>query len=115
MKGAVNAAVFRYAVVVFRPRILPTGFEFLERNFVGSIAINLVGAQKDEDRFGTVEAGGFEQIDCADRVHFKVQDGDVARLVVGGLSRAVNDEIKALSPKERFEADCGRGYRDCGG
>jgi hypothetical protein len=59
MQRAVNAAVFRYAVVVFRPRILPPGFQFLKRDFVGSIAINLVGAEKDEDRFGTVEAGGF--------------------------------------------------------
>ena len=114
MQRAVNAAVFRNAVVVFRSRILPAGFQFLERDFVGGVAINLVGAQKDENRFGTVEAGGFEKIDRAESVDFEIQNGDVARLVVGGLSGAVNDEIEALRAEEGFHARCGRECPDRG-
>jgi hypothetical protein len=41
-----------------------------------------------------METGGFEKIKGAESVDFKIEDGDIARLVVRGLRSAVNNEIE---------------------
>ena len=96
MERLVDPAIFADAVVVFWPGVFPARFELLEGKLVGGVAIDLIGAQKDEDRLGTMEARGLEQVDRAKRINFKIKNGDVACFVVGGLSRTVNDEIEAL-------------------
>jgi hypothetical protein len=50
MKGPVNTTVFTDAVVVLGARVLPTGVELREGELVGSIAVNLVGTEENEDR-----------------------------------------------------------------
>ena len=96
MERLVDPAIFADAVVVFWPGVFPAGFELLEGKFVGGVAIDLIGAEKDEDRFGTMEARGLEQVDRAKRINFKIENGDIARFVVGRLRGTVNDQIEAL-------------------
>src|ERR1700741_1950121 len=103
MKRAVDAAVFIYTFVVFWPGIFPPGFQFLQRNFVGSIAVNLVGAQKNENRLGTMEARGFEKIHGAQRVDFKIENRDIAGLIVRRLPGPVHDQVETLRTEERLE------------
>ena len=52
-----------------------------------------------------MEARGFEQIDRAERIHFKIENGNVPRFVVGGLRSAMNDEIEAVGAEQSFHAD----------
>src|SRR6516165_884203 len=103
MECLVDPAIFLDAVVVFWPGIFPAGFELLKRKFVRDVAINLVGAKKDEDRFGAMKARGFQKIDRAERVYFKVKNRDIARFVVRGLCGTVNDQIEPLRTEESFE------------
>src|SRR3974390_397547 len=105
MQGTVDAALLGDAVVVFRTRVLPAGFQFLERKFVGRVAVDFVGAEQNEHRFGAMEAGSLEKIDRAEGVDFEIEDGDIARLVVGRLGGAVNNQIKAIGTKEGFKTD----------
>ena len=65
MKRAVDAAIFIDAVEVFGTGVFPAGFEFLQREFVGGIAVDLVGAETNENRLRTMKTGGFEKIDRA--------------------------------------------------
>ena len=41
-----------------------------------------------------MKARGFEQIDRTQRVYFKIENGDIARLIVRRLRGAMNDEIE---------------------
>ena len=50
-----------------------------------------------------MEARGFEKIHGAERVHFKIENGNVTSFVVGGLGSAVNDQIETVRTKKRFE------------
>jgi len=84
MKGAVNTAVLTDALVVLGSGVVPAHFELLEREFVRSIAVNLVGTEENEDRIRTMETGGFEEIEGAESVDFKIKDGDIACLVIRG-------------------------------
>ena len=114
MQRAVDAAIFGDAVVVLWAGIFPAGFQFLEGEFVGRVTINLVGAQKNEDRFGAMKARGFEKIDRAEGVDFKIENGDIPRLVVRRLRRTVNDQIEAAERGRGLPVRPGRGCRDYG-
>src|SRR5208337_3791918 len=105
MKCTIDAAIFANTVVVFGSGIFPAGFKLRNRKLVWAVAVNFVGAEKNEGCFGTMEASGFEQIDCSKRVHFKIYNGYVPRLVVRRLCGAVDDQIERLRSKERFEGD----------
>jgi hypothetical protein len=59
MECLIDPAIFLDAVVVFWPGVFPAGFELLKREFVRNVAIDLVGAKKDEDRFGGNEGARF--------------------------------------------------------
>ncbi len=105
VKRAVNAAIFGDAVKILGASVFPTRGKFDERNFVGSVAINFVGAKEKENGFGAMLAGGFEEIDGAEGVDFKIENGNVASFVVRRLRGAVNDEIEAARA-EKF-VECG--------
>ena len=49
-------------------------------------------------------ARGFEQIHRAQRVHFKIEQGDVRRLVVRGLRGAMDDQVEAIFAEQRHHA-----------
>ncbi len=105
MKRAVNAAIFGDAVKILGARVFPASGKFDERNFIGGVAVNFVGAEEKENGFGAMLASGFEEIDSAEGVDFKVENGNVAGFVVRGLRGAVNDEIEAARAEEFVE--CG--------
>ena len=105
MQRAVNAALFVDAVKIFGARIFPAGLEFLQRKFVRSVTVNLIGAEKDENGVWAMEMRGFQEIDGAKSVDFKIEDGDVAGLVMGRLGGAVDDQVKAMGTKERLKGD----------
>jgi len=48
-------------------------------------------------------AGGFEQIESAERIDLKIENGNVAGFVVGRLSGAVNDQLEAIGFEKLFE------------
>ena len=50
-----------------------------------------------------MKARGFQQIDRAERVYFKVENRDIARFVVRRLCGTVNDQIEPLRTEESFE------------
>src|SRR5215470_7806905 len=93
---AVNAAIFANAAEILRARVVPPRGKFLQRNFVGSVAVNLVSAHEKENRFGAVLTRGFEKIERSEGVNFEIEDGNVPRLVVRRLRGAVNDQIETL-------------------
>jgi hypothetical protein len=62
MKRPVNTAAFTDAVEVLGARVLPTGFAFVERQFVRSIAVNLVGTEENEGRIWAMETSGFKEM-----------------------------------------------------
>ena len=47
-----------------------------------------------EHGLGTVLAGRFQKVDCSDGVHLEVEQRDFASLVVRGLRRTMNDDVK---------------------
>src|ERR1700687_6132563 len=105
MERAVDAAIFIDAVEVRRARVIPAGFEFLEGNFVGGIAVNLIGTEKNENRIWTMEPGGLKKIYGAKGIDFEIKDGDIAGFVMGGLRGAMDNQVETLGAKEGFESD----------
>jgi len=103
VEGSVDAAGFINAVKVFRAGIVPASGKFGEGNFVGGISIDFVGAEKDKDGFRRMLARGFEQVDGAERVDFKIENGDVASLVVRRLRGTVDDQIEAIRTEELLD------------
>ena len=84
---------------MLRLRIVPTRFQLDERYLVGRIAVDLVRAHVDEHCLTGVSPGALEQIDRPDRVHVEVVERNVARLVVGRLRCAVNDQFGRCLPE----------------
>ena len=105
MERAIDAAIFRDAVKIFGAGVFPASGKFSERNFVGSVAVNFVGAEKNENGIGRMLAGGFEEINGAESVDFKIENGNVAGFIVRGLRGAVNDEIEATRAKKFVESN----------
>jgi hypothetical protein len=52
-----------------------------------------------------VETHGLQKIHGAERVDFKIEDGDIASLVVRGLSSTMDNEIEAVGTEKRFQPD----------
>jgi len=103
VKRAIDAAIFRNAVKIFGACVFPARGKLDKRNFVGRVAVNFVSAKKKENGFGTMLASGFEEIDGAEGVDFKIEYGNIAGFVVRGLRGAVNDEIEAARAEKFVE------------
>ena len=73
--------------------VIPAGRQFLEPDPVGRIAINLVGAHVDERRFGAGVPRGFQQIQGANSVGFKIVEWNGGGAVMAGLRGGVDDGI----------------------
>ena len=72
MLGLVNRERLRDAVLVSRVRIVPAGGQFLERNAVGRVAIDLVRGHVDERRFQAMPPRRLEQVQCPHRVGVEI-------------------------------------------
>ena len=79
-------AGLRVGVVVSR-------WQFDQRQFVGDVAVDLVGAHQDEHGLGGVPARGFQQVERARGVDVEVIERAVLGQVVRGLSGAVDDQV----------------------
>jgi len=104
MQCPVDPARFVHAGKIFRPRVVIALFEFLQRDLIRRVAIHFVGAEKHEDRFRTVLPGGFEKVHGTQRIDFKIQQWNFARLVVRWLRRAMHDEVKSVRSKQLLYA-----------
>src|SRR5213078_1685990 len=104
VQAPVNPAGFVYTVVIFGIGIVIPRFQFRQRQLVGSVAVYLVGAHVDEHSIRTELPRGFEQIERADRIDFEVDEGHLARLVVGGLCGAVDNAVEPFLAKQREQS-----------
>ena len=103
MQRAVDPAIFGDAVVVLWPGYSQRVSSSLTGSSFGDIAVNLVGAHKNKNGLRAVEARGFQKIHGAERVDFKIENGNVAGFVVRGLRGTVHDQVEMLRTEERFK------------
>ncbi len=99
MQRPVDPARFGDAVIIFRPRIVVPGLEFLDRNLVGRVAVHLIRAEKNKDRIRAMLPRHLQQVDGAQCVDFEIQQGNFSRFVVGRLRRAMHNQVEALRGK----------------
>jgi hypothetical protein len=97
VEAAVDAHVLADAFVVFFLRVVPAGGKFVERDLVGGVAVDLVGAHEDEHRVaeGGVagQAGGLKEVERADGVDVEIVEGALGGEVVGRLRGGVDDQV----------------------
>jgi len=90
----VDGEVFRDAVRVGGIGIVPAGLEFLERDRIGAVTVDLVRGHVDEWSLRACAAGGLEHVEGADGIGIEVVEGDRCSAVVAGLGGGVNDGIR---------------------
>ena len=76
--------------------VVPAPCVLDERQAVGAIAIDLVGAEEAERRLAREVARRDQQVQRADGVDVEILVGNRCRLVVRGLRRGVDDEVRPL-------------------
>ena len=104
MQCLIDPACFGDTRKIFRPRVVVPLLQLLQGNLIRCIAINLVGAQKNENCLGQMLSCRFEEIHRPNCIHLEVEQWNLSRLIVRRLRRAVNDQIEALRSKEFFNA-----------
>ena len=90
--GLVDRERLGDAVLVGRVGVIPARGEFLQRDAVGGVAVNLVRAHVHERRLRRGLAGGLEHIQRADRVGVEVIERDRGGAVVARLGGGVDDD-----------------------
>src|SRR5258708_2306344 len=103
MQCLVDAARFTDTGEVFRPGVVVSRLQLLQRNFVWRIAVNLIGAHHYENRIAAMLPGSFQQINGAKRVNFKIENGNIAGFVVGRLCGAMDYQIEAVALEQFIE------------
>jgi hypothetical protein len=73
--------------------IVPAGLEFLQRNGVGTVTVDLIRRHVNEGCLGEGAAGSLEHIEGADGVRIEVVEWDGGRAVVAGLGGGVDDGV----------------------
>src|SRR5258708_37789078 len=96
MESLIYAAGLAHAGVIFGSRIVVAGFQLLQRNFVGRVTVDFVGAHENANSVAAMLACGFEEIDRSEGIDLKIKDGNVASLVVGRLRGAVHNQVEAI-------------------
>ena len=91
--GLVDGEFLGDAVRVGRIGIIPAGFQLGEGDGVGAVAIDLVCGHVDERRLRAGLAGGFQQIEGADRIGVEVVEWNGCGAVVGRLGGGVDDGV----------------------
>src|ERR1700730_12792143 len=92
----VNPAILIDSVIIFRARVVPSRFELFQRQLVRRISIHLVCAKQREHRLWRMEPRAFQQMDGAKRIHFKIQNRNIFRLIVRWLCRAMYYQIEPM-------------------
>lgn len=91
--GLINGEVLGDAIRVDGIGVVPAGFQFGQCDGVGPVAVDLVGGHVDERRLRAGLAGGFEQVEGADRVGVEVVERDGGSTVVRRLGGGVDDGV----------------------
>src|SRR5882724_2190427 len=99
MESLIDAAGLAHSGTILRPRIVVAGFQLLQRNFVGRVTVDFVGAHENENSVAAMLPCGFEEIDRSEGIDLKIKDGNIASFVMGRLRSAVNNQIEVI----RFE------------
>ena len=68
-----------------------------EREAVGRVAVDLVGAREEEDRLRAVAPGGLQEVQGSVGVDGEVRVGLAGRPIVGRLRRRVDDHLDCLA------------------
>jgi len=92
---AVDAEVFGDAIGVGGVVVVPAGRQLAEANFVGGVAVDLVGRHVGKDGLGRGTARGLQQVQGADGVDVEVVEGARGGQVVAGLRGSVDDQLGA--------------------
>lgn len=92
--GLVDGEILRDAVRIGRIVVVPAGFQLLQGDGVGSVAIDLVGGKMGEGALRASLAGSLQQVQGSHRVHVEVIERDVRRAVVRRLGGGVNDGVR---------------------
>src|SRR6185369_16099701 len=101
MQRTIDPALFTNAVKIPWLGVVVTSLKFNQRQFVRRVPVNLVRTHVYEDGLGTALASSLKQIDSSDRVYVKVNERNVARLVVRGLSCAMNNQVERRRLEQR--------------
>src|SRR5258706_14922908 len=96
MESLIYAAGLAHAGVIFGSRIVVAGFQLLQRNFVGRVTVDFVGAHENANGVAAMLACGFEEIDRSEGIDLKIKDGNVASIVVGRLRGPANNQVLAI-------------------
>ncbi len=87
-------------MLIGRVVIIPAGRRFFQTNGIWRIAINLVCRHKNERRFGTKAAAGFQQIHGAHGIGIEIVKRHGCSQVMGRLSRCVHVRGRPYSPHQ---------------
>ena len=91
--GLIDGEILPNPIEVRGVGIVPARFQFLEREGVGAVTINLVGAHVDKGGLGGKAPGGFQQVESPHRVDIKIIKGPTGREVMAWLSSGVDDHV----------------------
>ena len=94
MLALVDGKIFGDAVCERGVGIIPAGFELLERDTIGTVAVDLVGGHVDKRRFGTGPPRRFQHVQRAQGIHLKIQKRNGGGAVVRGLGGRVHDQVR---------------------
>ena len=95
MLGLVDGEILGNAIGEGGIRIVPTGFEFGQRDDIRSVAIDLVGGHVDKRCIRAGLARRFEHVQRADGVGVEVVERNGGRAVVARLGGGMDDGIGA--------------------
>lgn len=93
--GLVNALGLADAVEILRPCVIPPLFQLPQRQFVGRVAIDLVGGQVHKHRLRRKPPRGFQEVHRAPRVHVEVIKGPLGGQIMRGLSGGVHHQVRS--------------------
>ncbi len=102
MLGLINRKILRNTVCVGRIGVVPAGFEFVQGQRIGPVAIDLVGRHVDERRFRAGAPSGFQQVQRPHRVGVKIVERNCGRTIMRRLGGGVNDAVR-LQPGDQVK------------
>ena len=104
MRGSIDPARLIDAVPVGGVRVVVARCQFVERLFVRDIPVHLIRAQENKARFGTELPHRLENVRCSQRVHFKIDQRNLFRLVMRRLRGAVQNRVEAVLLEKREDS-----------
>ena len=105
-KERVQTGIDRHALVdaVAAVGVVVAGGGLAQRQLIGPVTVDLVGAGKAERRVAAKVPRGHQQVEGTHRVDVEIVIGNRRRLIVGRLSGGVNDKVGALVSKDLSNA-----------